>query len=363
MRILFVTRKFPPSTGGMENAAFELYSALSASNEVQLVKWGGANKLLPIVYPWLLVQALLKSLRHRPDVIYLQDGLMGPLGLVLKTVLRRPTVMTIHGLEATYANPLYRAVVPPCIRRQTRLVAVSNETKLKVQQGLQGANPVVIFNGLRDSFYQPRSRSEQLAIIATETGIAPEQLQANKLLHTGGRLVRRKGVLWFIDNVMPELLASGQPIVYLVSGTGKDREVIEAAVREHGLENNVKLLGRVSDQLLQTLYNTADMFVMPNVPVPNDMEGFGLVALEAASCGTAVVASQLEGIQDAIINGQNGYLVQPGDVAGYATVISRELSGRTLSPEAVRAYTLGHYSWEETARQYVALMQQLVAKA
>jgi phosphatidylinositol alpha-1,6-mannosyltransferase len=119
----------------------------------------------------------------------------------------------------------------------------------------------------------------------------------------------------------------------------------------------------VSDQLLKTLYNTADMFVMPNIPVPNDMEGFGLVALEAASCSTTVIASQLEGVQDAIINGQNGYLVTPGDAAGYVQAISRELGGRTLSPEAVRAYTLQHYSWDETARHYAELMQSLIAKA
>lgn len=357
MRILYVTRKYPPSTGGMENAAYELYTALSLTNDVTLVKWGGANKLLPVVYPMLLLQALWKGITKRPDVIYLQDGLMGPLGVVLKFVLHRPTVMTIHGLEATYANPVYRAIVPPAIRRQNQLVAVSNETKQKVLEGLQGSNPAVIFNGLRDSFKTSRTRDENLRLIAHETGISYEQLANSKILHTNGRLVRRKGVLWFIDNVMPQLLATGQPVLYLVSGKGKDQEIIEAAIAEHKLDQSVKLLGRVSDQVLQALYNTADMFVMPNVPIKNDMEGFGLVALEAASCGTLVVASKLEGIQDAIIDGQNGVLVNPGDVAGYVNAITRELTARTVSPEAVRNYTLSHYSWDETARQYAALMQ------
>jgi len=344
----------------MENAAFELYTALSASHEVTLIKWGGANKLLPVVYPWLLLRALLAGLKRRPDVVYLQDGLMGPLGLILKVCLRRPTLMTIHGLEATYANPLYRAVVPPCIKRQNQLVAVSNETKQKVLQGLPGTQPTVIFNGLRDSFYQARGRGEQLAVIAQETGIPLGQLQASKLLHTNGRLVPRKGVLWFIDNVMPQLQNAAQPVLYLVSGTGKQREVIEAAIQERGLQDQVKLLGRVSDQLLQALYNAADIFVMPNVPIPNNMEGFGLVALEAASCGTMVVASRLEGIPDAIQHGQNGLLVRPGDAAEYLAVISRELQRRSLSPQAVRDFTLSHYSWDETARQYVELMQALV---
>lgn len=362
MRILYVTRKYPPSTGGMENAAYELYAALKTTNDVTLVKWGGANKLLPIVYPMLLLQALWKGITKRPDVIYLQDGLMGPLGLILKGMLGRPTVMTIHGLEATYANPVYRAIVPPAIRRQSRLVAVSNETKQKVVEGLNGVTPPVIFNGLRDSFKTAQTREQNLALIARETGISLEQLSGSKILHTNGRLVRRKGVLWFIDNVMPQLLASGQPVLYLVSGKGKDQEIIEAAIAEHKLDQSVKLLGRVSDQVLQALYNTADMFVMPNVPIKNDMEGFGLVALEAASCGTLVVASKLEGIQDAIIDGQNGVLVNPGDIAGYVNAITRELTARTVSPEAARNYTLTHYSWNETARQYETLMHAVVGK-
>jgi phosphatidylinositol alpha-1,6-mannosyltransferase len=362
MRILYVTRKYPPSTGGMENAAYELYMALSATNDIALVKWGGANKLLPVVYPLLLLQALWKSFTKRPDIIYLQDGLMGPLGLVLKVLLGRPTIMTIHGLEATYANPVYRAVVPPAIRHQSQLVAVSNETKQKVLEGLQGSNPSVIFNGLRDSFKTTATREQNLALIAQQTGINHEQLLSSKILHTNGRLVRRKGVLWFIDNVMPQLLASGQPVLYLVSGKGKDMEIIQAAVTEHKLEDSVKLLGRVSDELLQALYNTADLFIMPNIPIKNDMEGFGLVALEAASCGTMVIASKLEGIQDAIIDGQNGVLVGPGDVTGYITTIMRELGQRSISNEDVRNYTLTHYSWDETARQYIALMQTVAGK-
>lgn len=358
MRILFITRKYPPSTGGMENAAYELYTVLSATHDVTLVKWGGSTKLLPIVYFKLLFEALWHGLRNKPDVIYLQDGIMAPLGWIVKAILRRPTVMTIHGLEATYQNPVYKLIVTPFIRKQTRLVAVSNETKLKVEQGLPGSHPQVIFNGLRDNFYQPRGRGESLAFIAQETGIPLEQLQQSKILNTTGRLVRRKGVLWFIDNVMPNL---GKDVLYLVSGKGKDQELIRTAIDQHGLGNQVKLLGRVSDELRIALYNTVDLFVMPNVPIPNDMEGFGLVAIEAASCGALVVASNLEGIPDAIINGQNGILVQPGDAQQYIEVINRELTERSLSPELVRHYTLTHYSWDETGRQYTELMKSLSA--
>jgi glycosyltransferase involved in cell wall biosynthesis len=361
MRILYVTRKFPPSTGGMENAAYELYMALAARHDVALIKWGGANKMLPVVYPWLLLRALMAGLQKRPDVIYMQDGVMAPMGWLLKLLLRRPTVLTIHGKEATYANPVYQMLIPPFVRKQSQLVTVSNETKTIVQRALPGTNPAVIFNGLSDSFYMQGARDAQLVTVGLAIGMRLDQLKKYKIIHTNGRLVRRKGVLWFIDNVLPKL-AAAQPVLYLVSGKGKDQEVIEAAIKEHGLQNNVRLLGRIPNNLLHSLYNAADVFVMPNVPVKNDMEGFGLVGLEAASCGTMVVASKLEGIQDAIIDGKNGVLVNPLDVAGYVSAVTQELHKPSLTRKAVREYTLQNYSWTKTAAQYEAVMQRLIGR-
>jgi glycosyltransferase involved in cell wall biosynthesis len=104
------------------------------------------------------------------------------------------------------------------------------------------------------------------------------------------------------------------------------------------------------------------MFVMPNIPVVNDVEGFGLVALEAASCGTMVVASQLEGIQDAIIDGKNGTLVPSTDAAKYVEVITQELAKPRLTRQAIRDYTLANFSWTKAADQYAAIMQRLATR-
>ncbi len=359
MQILFITRKYPPSTGGMETAAYRLYTVLSAHNKVQLVKWGGSNRLLPIVYIGLLVRALWYGLTRRPDVIYLQDGLMAPLGWIIKGVLHRPTVMTIHGLEVTYRSSLYRHLVIPYMERMDRIVAVSNETARIVRQKLPDTHPEVIFNGQDDTFYDPRPRKEHLTIIASETGIPLKTLQARKLLHTNGRLIERKGVRWFIKNVLPKL---PEDTLYLVSGDGPERKNIETTIAQYHLENRAKLLGRVSDEALHALYNTVDIFVMPNVPVADDMEGFGLVALEAASCGRTVLAAKLEGIQDAIIDDKNGRLIQPQDTTAWTQAITDELKTRGISADAVRHFTLQHYSWQHAASAYEAVMRQAAKK-
>lgn len=362
MRVLFVTRKYPPSSGGMENAAFELHRAMTHVADVRLIKWGGSNKFLPVVYPWLLLRAIVASWTFKPDVIYLQDGLMAPLGSAVKWVSRKPTVLTIHGLEVTHQGGLYRRLVLPWMRRQTAVVVISEETKRAVGSALPGTNVHIVHNGVRDVFQARVSEQESSDVIGRSIGLDPSIIAKSWILYTNGRLVKRKGGAWFVNHVMPKLVErSDRPLLYLISGTGPEHEEIERAITRHHLKDSVKLLGWISDELRDLLYSSADMFIMPNIPVPNDMEGFGLVALEAASCGTLVVASDLEGLSDAIQDHKNGVLVKPESTGAYVDTIVGALRKRPLKSEAIRAYTLEHYSWEAAARDYTALMQELMS--
>jgi len=346
----------------MEHVAYELYTAWKANgdNQVVLIKWGGSNTMLPIIYPWLFVRALVAGLAKRPDVIYLQDGMMAPLGMLLRLFVRRPTIITIHGKEVTFRNPLYRAIVLPCIRRQDLLVAVSSDTKHALNRLFPETRTALIPNGVSDSYYAPGKRSDQYGAIASVAAMSARELEKRQLLLTVGRLERRKGVLWFIEHALPRLVKTNPSVLYLVCGEGRDHEVIEAAIRRHNLQDYVKMLGRTSDAVKVALYNAADIFLMPNIPVAHDMEGFGLVAIEAASCGALVVAANLEGIPDAIKDGKNGVLVEPSNAAALVRTLKHELHKRSLTPEAVRSYTLAQYAWTKRAQEYEQAMETLV---
>ena len=363
MKILFITRKFPPSVGGMETHAHELYQELTKRHEVDLIKWGGSNKLLPIVYPWMLLKAVVHAWGRQPapDVIYLQDGIMAPLGWVVKALSRRPSIVTVHGLDITFKNPVFQAMVPRFIAKQTAIVAVSEGTKQEVLSRLPKSSVTVVANGVKDVFKSDATKQELLEQAAQGTGLSLEQLQQSKILLTTGRLVKRKGVAWFVSAVLPDLVAADPKILYLVCGVGKQQSAIEQAVERHGLQANVKLLGRVSDELIRTLYNASDVFVMPNIPTPGNVEGFGLVALEAASCGTVVVASDLEGISDAIKNDENGFLVPAKDAAAWRTKLLQVIAEPGLSKEAIRNYTLTNYSWQKTAEGYEKVFDSVLS--
>lgn len=357
MKILFVTRKYPPSVGGMETVARDLYASLRLLASVRLVAYGGKNIYLPVVYPWLFLRALVSGLRSRPDVIYVQDGVMAPLGLLLQYLLGRPVVVTIHGKEITYKNRLYRRLVLPSLGRLSHAVAISEETARALQGLSPGLPASVVAWGVHDEQYVPGARADLRRRAAKVIGWPERQLEKRPLLLTSGRLVRRKGVKWFVESVMPDLVRRIPQAVYIVIGRGEDAQPIKDAAAAAKLQDHVVLLGYVSDEERNVLFNAADLFIMPNIAVPGDMEGFGVVALEASSCGTPVIAADLEGIVDAVAPGKTGYLLPSEDSKAFIKRITAELTRPTLQRSDVRRHALKTYSWDATARGYMAIFK------
>jgi glycosyltransferase involved in cell wall biosynthesis len=216
--------------------------------------------------------------------------------------------------------------------------------------GVTAEKITVIPNGVDpDAFYDPDAARDDLEQqLRLETGIDIDATDKTVLLSVG-RLVERKGFHWFVDQVMPEL---DDRYIYIICGSGSYRETIQEKLIANDLADRVHLPGRVSNGLLRTCYNTADMLLMPNVPVDGDMEGFGLVAVEASSCGTPVIAADMEGMQDAVIDGTTGKRVPPQDRQAFQDTIN-DLAATSMEREAVRQATVEAFSWEQRADTYV----------
>ncbi|RLC92169.1 MAG: hypothetical protein DRI39_08720 [Chloroflexi bacterium] len=362
MRILFVTRKFPPARGGMERLAHELFQHLSGLADVTLLKWGGSNKWLPLVAPYLFLSSVAVQLLARADVVYLQDGLLAPLGLPLK-LFRKPIVATVHGLDITYDNRLYQCIVPACLKRLDSVICVSEATRLEcIKRGVPETKTVVIPNGVADTFHvelDDEARNKLRQHVSDRLGL---DLVDKKVILSTGRLVERKGFHWFASAVMPKLLAEEKECVYLVVGEGPYRERIQQAAAEvNELRGHVIVLNQADDEMLRQLYNVADIHVLPNMPVKGDMEGFGIVALEASSCCLPVVASRLEGIEQAVKHGQNGYLFEPGNADEAASTVLRLLKDAQERRQAGlrgREFTLRTYSYARIAAMYLDQFQR-----
>jgi glycosyltransferase involved in cell wall biosynthesis len=360
MKVLFIARKFPPSVGGMERFAFDLSNALDDEVDMVKITWGGSNKWLPLVLPVFFVRACWVLATQKIDVIHIQDAVQAPVGWLLHVLSRKPYLVVAHGLDITFAKGGYQKIILPFVRRADAVVSISSATRDEAEKrGVDPTKSTVVTLGTHDDYGVPGPNRSALA---AKLGI---ELAGRKVLLTTGRLVKRKGVEWFVDTVMPGLVAKDSSVLYLVAGKGAQQEAIEAAIARHGLGDNVRLLGRVSEDVRTLLYLSSDVFVMPNIVVPGDMEGFGIVVHEAATAGLPVVASSLEGILDALEDGKNGVLVPTHDAEAFSreigTLFADDAKRRRFGLQA-REYTLATFSWRNIAQQYMAVYRKLRPK-
>jgi phosphatidylinositol alpha-1,6-mannosyltransferase len=149
---------------------------------------------------------------------------------------------------------------------------------------------------------------------------------------------------------------------YLLAGEGETAALVESVAARLGLAHRVHQLGRVPHAKLESLYHGADLFVMPNRRVEGDMEGFGVVMLEASLCGLPVLGVRLEGIRDAVTEGKNGWLVEAERPEEMASAISSLIGQpevlRKMSSET-RVFAIEHFSWDGVASQMCHLLGKL----
>jgi phosphatidylinositol alpha-1,6-mannosyltransferase len=170
---------------------------------------------------------------------------------------------------------------------------------------------------------------------------------------TVSRLVPRKG----IDTVLralPEVLDAVPSLTYLVVGTGPDRERLERLATNLGIRPHVHFTGHVPFDDLPRYYNAADVFAMPSREASPDVEGFGLVFLEAGACGIPVIGARTGGIPDAIQDGETGLLVPPSSPEALANALTRLLSSPDLAHrlgEQGRRHVVQEANWDHVADQ------------
>lgn len=381
--ILCISHKYPPSTGGMERQSYELIKGLKAHYKTYSItyKKGDEAKVL-----WLA------SLKHHVEVcleahpgirlIHLNDGAMASACLWMQKELDIPVVVTFHGLDVTFPMDFYQETLLPKLEDFDAAICVSEFTRQQcLKRGFRPETTFTVPNGVDITLADKPARREEITEKLLDRGL---DVRDKRVIIASGRSVRRKGFSWFIKSVLPHL---GPDVVLLMTGPRKQEQgFVESVVRyipwddlrlflgaptdEEELESlleetpGVHHLGRVPFEDLMSLYSLADLFVMPNIPVEGDQEGFGLVALEASVRGTWVVASGIEGITEAVIDGANGTLLPPEQPELWIDKIRELLS---MPPEELsewgkrgQAYTVDHFSWDRMVDGYRQVFDRFI---
>jgi len=353
-RILFLARRYPPHIGGIETHCYELYTRLEALAQVRLVA-NGYTSLVHLAWfiPYCFWVAFWAVLFRRVDAVYFADGVAGALAPLLRPLGPARFVLTVYGLEMTYKNPLARAMMHAGARACDKVVVISQNSQRVVAENKVPEDKIeIIYLGVEPPLLSEQEIAPVQARFEERHGL---RFGHDRTLLLFGRQVRRKGMVEFLEQGMPLL----EKDIRLFIGGGKNRETERIAARRHelDLEDRVILLGQIPDDDLAMLRARCDLFIMPNIHVSDDVEGFGQTQLECMYSGTPGGAFAVDALTESVREG--GYLIEPNDYRAFVDQIHHFLSlnstERTEEGHRCRAYVEREYSWNHTAEQYIDL--------
>jgi len=373
-KITLVSRNFPPLTGGMERLVFELYRVLTRNPEVTLLGPGGCKEHVEPTArvrstavspaPMFLLLTLFKGLflhrsNNRPDLIIGGSGLVGPIVVLLAKFTGAKTILLLHGLDIIVDSRLYQRLFVPLLKRVDLVMCNSKNTaRLAIERGV---------NEQRIAIVNPGAETQSHAVSHLEAKRLLE-LEEKTVLLSVGRLIPRKGLAEFITGTFKKLAADDPDLVFLIAGTeassalNKSGDSVLANIKHvilmHGLAGQIQLLGYVDDAEVSTLYSAADVFVFPLIETHGDVEGFGMVAIEAAAHGTPTVAFDCGGVSDAVVEGRNGTLVVPGNYAKIGEATLQLLRGDLR--DKARDFADG-FSWENYGSQVERCIEEILS--
>lgn len=371
-KLLLITRNLPPLVGGMERMMHQFAHGMHQYAELTVIGPKGCGQFLPgeievhetssslgsfLVFSTMLaIRACGKS---KFNLIIGGSGLIGPTLRILSWLFRRNTLVYLHGLDLVVDNPLYQLLFVPSLRGIDSVAVNSRNTRdIAVEKGIAAQRLRVINPGT--NLPDPIDSVSRLEFRQRHAIPFPRYLVFT------GRMTKRKGLSEFLHRALPLILLSEPDIGLVVVGEnprdslnrlGEEERILET-ISSLGLQKQVLFLGKLNDADLDICYAEASVQIFPLVFVQGDVEGFGMVAIEAAACGTPTVAFELGGVADAITN-RNGYLVTPGDFESFAKCTIHALRAGEPSPDQCLAHAR-QFTWQIYNEKMRALIDETV---
>ncbi len=307
------------------------------------------------VWPaWLPLIWRIYRLAKTEAAELLQVGQVLPIGTavyLLTRVWRRPYIVYTHGMDITLpqTSPIKKLLVKTVLRAAYKVITNSSFTRnVLLNLGVPETKIVTVNPGAKvfDVFADTRA-------LGVET-LKKYDLIGKRILLTVGRVVERKGHDTVI-RALPKIVEKFPNLIYVVVGAGPSLESLKELVAKMKLTANVFFAGEVTDKQKIVWYDLCEVFVMTPRQLSNfDVEGFGIVYLEANGLGKPVVGSASGGVTDAVVDNLNGIIVPPDDVEKTAEAIVRLLTDHELAKrlgEQGRKRAMDNFSWPAQAQK------------
>ena len=389
MNILLISQVFPPKRGGVQTAAYNTAKFLSKFGHNVIVvtsKWGNEQRKKHkmdgfLVYrfrqfnpPELKGVTQISSLRVMPKAIYklpkiirkhkIQlihvEGRMFPISwistLLNKIIFKRPMFVSVQGrlevgITGTIENIFDRIITKHIYEKNLKkIICVSESLKERlIQLKIKKNQLIMIPNGVNTSVFVRRPQSTFLDKYLNGK-------KDYKRVVFVGRLDVQKGVEYLI-RAIPNVILKYDKVHFFILGNGNLEIMLKKLAKTLQIQDHVTFLNFIPLENMPDFYSSADIFCLPSLH-----EGFPLSIAESLSIGLIIVASAIEGIPEAIIEGRNGFLVKPGDVPDLSAKILKALNLNGEKIQEIRDNNIklsrAKYSWEKIVKEILKVYNE-----
>lgn len=375
-KILLVTNDFGPRAGGIESFVIGLLERLpSGSCTVYASQQGDTSRYdlswdadhgvhvirdqSRILLPTPRVMREVSRVISREEVTHLWFGAAAPLALIFPFLKRKHP--HVKGIALTHGHEVWWAKIPPfslllrfLAHHLDRIGYLAEYTKREISKGLRKIDEkklVQISPGIDIDHFTPVTDSKVVSDLKERLG-----LQGKRIIISVGRLVHRKGQDRLIE-ALPAIRAEFPNAHLLLIGEGPYRQHLEGLVKRFGVADAVSFLGRLQWHQLPIHLSMAELFAMPARDRLGgfEVEGLGIVYLEASSCALPVVVGRSGGAPDALIDGETGILVDGNDPAAVAqacmTILRDPIRAKQMGQRG-REWVIAQWNWDHWAAKF-----------
>ena len=363
--ILLLSELFPPAIGGSAVLFGEIYSRLGdtpvavVSDGVEMVEYGSGIRAPRSLGRYLRLASRLRRFPRRNTMIHCGRALPEGFGAWLSRRSGGPRYACwAHGEDIASAltsrelTMLMRMVYASA---EVIFANSANTREMLRRVGVAADRMEIVYPGVNTERFRPDLDATELRRRLTPNGEA--------MLLSVGRLQTRKGHDLMIQAMRQLTQGQHRAVRYVIVGDGSERARLEALVDQCGVRDFVTFSGEVPGELLPQYYAACDIFVLPNRVEQTDVEGFGIVFLEAAASGKPAIGGRSGGVPEAVADEVSGLLVSGTDVDELAATVARLLDSDALRRslgEAARARTVREFTWECAAQRVSAIHRRLM---
>jgi phosphatidylinositol alpha-1,6-mannosyltransferase len=374
--VLFVTNDFGPRAGGIETFVIGLierrpfgqtivYTSAQTGSEEYDKAWKSefgvtvVRDRAKILLPTPRVAGNLARIIKESNIQVAAFGAAAPLGLLSASMKRagiRKTVALTHGHEVWWAKVFpFNLALRKIGSSMDSLTYLGEFTKRAISQSLSKTSAqkmVKIAPGIDVDHFSPQNSTQLRKEL---------KLENKRVIVSVGRLVHRKGQDHLIQS-LPEILKSVPDAHVLMVGQGPYLSHLKKLVARHNLADHVSFIGRIQYAQLPQYICAGDIFAMPSRSrfFGLEVEGLGIVYLEASACGLPVIAGSSGGAPDAVLNGVTGFVVdgqKNQEIAAAAIRLLSDLDQAKKMGTAGREWIIENWRWEIWSQRFNKLLQ------